>query len=266
MRQLASLVLLGSSLLAAGCLGGRGGNVDSAESAIDSSEGVSAEGNVMMALVDGADMSSVTALTADDAAARIAANVATRWQPSGCATVNQQGANITITYDDCSGPRGLLHVSGELDLTVSVSLAGTISVHATSNNLEANNAALTISADATYAVSGTSHTLTVETTGDGVGPRGNDIQHTGQYTVTWDASSQCGAIAGHWATELSNATTSATRSNDVDVTRCVAGCPTGMITHHFLGGATLQVTFDGTPTAAWSTSTGKSGTVQLSCQ
>ena len=265
MRQL-SLVLLGSSLLAAGCVNRGTGNVDSAESAIDSSDGVSAEGNVMMAAVDGADMTGLVALTGDQVAAKIAANVAARWNPSGCATVTQTGANLAITYDDCSGPRGLVHVTGELDLAVSVALDGTISVHATASDLQVNNASLSISADGTYATSGTSHTLTVQSSGDGTGPRGNDITHDGQYTITWDTSSQCGSIAGHWSTELSNATTSATRSNDVSLMKCATGCPTGTVTHHFLGGQSLTVTFDGTATASWSTSGGKTGTIALSCQ
>lgn len=266
MRQL-SLVLLGSSLLVAGCVN-RGGtaNIDSAESAVDSSDGVRAEGNVMMAVVDGADASGLTALTGDQVAAKIAANVSARWNPSGCATVSQNGANLTIMYNDCTGPRGLVHVTGELDLAVSVALDGTISVHATSTNLEVNRASLSISADATYASSGTSHTLTVQSSGDGTGPRGNDITHDGQYTVTWDTGSQCGGINGHWSTELSSATTSVTRSNDVDLMACAGGCPSGMVTHHFLGGQTLTVTFDGTATASWSTSGGKSGTIALSCQ
>jgi hypothetical protein len=46
----------------------------------------------------------------------------------------------------------------------------------------------------------------------------------------------------------------------------VGGCPTGTVTHHFLLGASLTITFNGTPTATWTASTGASGTVALSCQ
>ena len=93
MRQLFSLVFIVSAF---GCLKSKDGtNVDTAESAVDSSDSVSAEGNVMMAAVDGADTAGLTAVTGDQVAAKIAANVALRWQPSGCATVSQSGANIT---------------------------------------------------------------------------------------------------------------------------------------------------------------------------
>lgn len=49
----------------------------------------------MMASVDGADMTARTALTGDQVSAHIAANA--------------------LVLADCSGPRGLLHVTGELD-------------------------------------------------------------------------------------------------------------------------------------------------------
>jgi hypothetical protein len=263
MRQLPLFILLGSSLVACAR---NGANVDSAESALDSSDSVESEGNIMMASVDGADMSGLTALTGDQVAAHIAANAPARFTPAGCATATATGSNVKLELNDCTGPRGLLHVSGELDLTASVSITGAISVHAAATALMVNRATIDIDSDATYAVNGTTHTLQVQTQGSGTGPRGNDIDHTGQYTITWDTSSQCGSIAGHWSTELSNGSASVERSNDVNLMRCAAGCPTGMLTHHFLGGASLTVTFDGTAVAQWSTSTGKSGTVNLACQ
>ena len=264
MRQLTLFVLLGSSLVA--CARNSGGNVDSAQSALDSSDSVESEGTVMMASVDGADMTALTALTGDQVAARIALNAQTRWTPSGCATATASGSNVTITLNDCTGPRGLVHVTGELDLAVSVSLSGAISVHATATALMVNRATLDIDADATYAVNGATHTLQVQTTGSGTGPLGNDVEHQGNYTITWDTTSECRSIAGSWSTTITGTAGSATRSNDVNLMRCGTGCPTGMVTHHFLGGASLTITFDGTAVAQWSTSTGKSGTVNLSCQ
>jgi hypothetical protein len=264
MRQLTMFVLLGSSLIA--CARNSGGNVDSAESAVDSSDSVESEGNVMMASVDGADMTALAAPTSVDVAARIALNAQTRWTPNGCATATSSGSNVTITLDDCTGPRGLVHVTGELDLAVSVSLSGSISVHATATALMVNRATLDIDATGTYAVNGTTHSLQVQTTGSGTGPLGNDVEHNGDYTITWDTASECRSLAGSWSTSITTATATATRANDVNIMRCGTGCPTGTITHHFLGGASLTVTFDGTATAQWTASTGKSGTVNLSCQ
>ena len=115
-------------------------------------------------------------------------------------------------------------------------------------------------------VSGTSHVLTVSTQGTGTGALGNEIDHQGNYTLSWDPTSDCGSIDGTWNTEITSANASADRSNDVDLSRCGGGCPTGTLTHHFLAGATLTLTFDGTSVATWATSGGKTGTVNLSCQ
>lgn len=262
MRNLVAFVLLGSSLVA--CVR-RGDDVESAESALDSSESVEAEGNVMMAVVDGADMP-VAALTADQVATAIAANVAARWQPTGCATVEQQGSAITITYNDCTGPRGLLHVSGQLVLTTAVKLDGTITVHGTSGDLTVNDAHLVVDVDAEYAVTGTGHTLTVSTQGSAVGPRGTELDHIGNYTITWDTTSQCRSVAGNWSTEATRTDgTTLQRSTTADVMRCAGSCPVGSVSRTFATGTTLTVTFDGTALAHWETSTGKSGTVNLVC-
>jgi hypothetical protein len=246
--------------------GGSTDGVDTAESAIDSSDSVSAEGDVMVTAVDGADTAGVTALTAADVAVHIAANIGSRMLPAGCATVTQNGLTLVVQYNDCTGPRGLVHVTGELDLAVSLALDGSIAVHGTATGLEVNAATLDIDTDATYRTTGTGHSLTVTTTGTGTGPRGTTIDHQGNYTITWDAASQCRSIMGDWSTELSRTGGSVSRSNQVDVSRCAGGCPTGTITHHYLGGASIDVTFDGTATAQWTASTGRSGTVTLACQ
>lgn len=265
MRTLASLVLIGSTALV-GCAR-NSANTDSAAAALDSQESVESEGNVMMAVADGADGMALTAPalpTADQVASRIAANVALRWNPSGCATATASGANVTIQFNDCTGPRGLLHVTGELDLTVTVNTS--IVIAGTATGLQVNHAVLDVDTSAVYSSNGTTHSIAVTTTGTGTGPLGNTIDHNGDYTVTWDTASTCGSVAGSWSTEISSTTASATRSNQVNVMRCAGGCPTGTLVHTGFGGVTLTVTFDGSATAAWTTSNGKSGTIALQCQ
>jgi hypothetical protein len=262
MQKFNSLVLFSSSLLVTACATHGGEDTDSAAAAVDSSDSTQAEGDMMAGTVDGADTSGLVAPTSADIAVRIATNASLRWNPTGCAKVTQNAALVAITFNDCTGPRGLVHVTGELDLDISLTTAGQISVHATSSNLQVNRADLVIDATATYAVSGTAHTLTVETMGSGTGPRGNAVDHDGNYTITWDTGSQCRSIDGHWQTDLG----SRERSNDVSLQRCAGGCPTGTVTHHFLAGASLTVTFDGTDVAHWTTSAGVTGTTQLSCQ
>jgi hypothetical protein len=264
--KLASLLLVSLSLLPS-CAKQDSVGLDTPESQMDQQESVQAESDVLVDATDNADAAqSLTAgITADEVAATIAANITTRW--NGCATATATGANVAVTYTDCSGPRNLVHVSGDLALAITIDVAaGAIDAHATSDSLKVNGADLQIDATAAYTRTVDTEKLVVHTTGSGIGPRGNTVDHAGDYTVTWDASTSCGAVDGHWQTDLSNATTSAERSNDVDVMRCGASCPTGSLTHHYLRGASLTLTFDGTAIATWSTSLGGSGTFALSCQ
>lgn len=269
MRNFSKLAFLGTSLVATACMqrGGDGSNtdLDSAAVAVDDADGVGAEGDMMAASVDGTEMTSLTAPTAIDVAARIAANVSLRWNPSACATVNANGANVTITYDDCTGPRGLVHVSGELDLAISIDASGAISVHATATDLQVNRAIIDVDATGVYTVSGDSRQLVVSSTGSGTGPLGNDIEHQGDYTVSWDSSTECRSVVGHWETSFTGPNASLERSNDVDLERCGGGCPVGTLTHHFIGGQSLTVTFDGTATATFATSGGRTGSLDLRC-
>lgn len=261
------LASLAASLALTACIKKDTTDTDSANSIVDDGDTTEAEGNVMMASVDGADMSGVAAITADSVSARIIANAGLRWMPAGCATAtNNGGGNIVIQLNDCTGPRGLLHVSGELDLAVSVGVSGGISVHATSSDLQVNQASLSLDATADYAVVGGQHTLTVQSTASGTGPRGTEIDHQGDYTVSWDPTNECRSITGTWSTDFTGANRSAERSNAVDLSRCGTGCPTGSITHHGLLGLTINITFDGSNVAQWSTSNGRSGTVNLRCQ
>lgn len=254
------------SLISLGACAQKGGlDLDSAASQIDQSESVEAESNVMMSATDGASAAGLLAPTADQVAARIAANITTRF--GACATATATGANVAAQFTDCSGPYHLAHLTGELDLAVSIdATSGAIDVHGTATGMQVNRATLDIDTTATYTIAGDTRTIVVHTDGSGVGPRGNDVEHVGDYTATWNPTTQCHTINGHWQTDISNTTIAKERSNDVDLERCAQGCPTGTVTHHFFGGASLTVTFDGTATAQWSTSRGGSGTITLQCQ
>lgn len=260
MKKLSAVLLAGSALV--GCMRNSDDDLVSAEGALDTAESVQAEADLMAVNLEGAD---AMALTSDEVAVRIAANIGLRW-PTSCRTIEQNGNAITVTYNDCTGPRGLLHVSGQLVLTVQVKTDGSISVHGTSGNMTLNDAQLMVDVEALYTRSGTTHTVDVVTTGHAIGPRGSDLDHVGDYTVTVDGATQCRSLIGSWATEaeLVDGRT-ATRSTTADVTRCMGGCPTGTVTRTFRNGVTLTITFDGTSTAQWETSGGRSGTKLLRC-
>jgi hypothetical protein len=257
MNKLSAFLLASSALV--GCMR-NDDDIVSAEGALDTVDSVQAEADLMAVNLEGAD---AMAATSEEIAVRIAANIGLRW-PSSCRTVEQNGNAITVTYNDCTGPRGLLRVSGQLVLTVQVKTDGSISVHGTSGNMTINDANLMVDVEALYSRVGTTHTVDVVTSGHAVGPRGSELDHVGDYTVTLDAGTQCRSLVGSWATEAELADgRTASRSTTADVTRCAGGCPTGTVARTFRNGVTLTVTFDGTSTAQWETSTGRTGTREL---
>jgi hypothetical protein len=262
MKQLGFLVLTSSLLLGSvGCIGGDDGSeVAIAEAAVESTDSADAEGNMMLAVLDGADTSGFASLTANEIAVRIAANVAARWNPRDCAKVTQNGSTITIALTNCTGPRGLAAVNGTLVAEVTRA-SGAIAVHISSPDLRVNDAQLTFEADATYVARATEHELVVSTSGSGVGPRGGTVERTGDYTITLDTATQCRSIDGSWSTELGDRS----RGQTVELRRCADACPTGTVTRSRTGGM-VTVTFDGTSTATWSATTGKSGTIALRCR
>lgn len=261
MKHLAH-VAFGLSLLT-GCLHrGDGADTESAESAVESAESAESEGNMMMAALDGADTAvGLAPATSDQIATRIVTNLYARWAPRACVTATQTGSTIDVVYNDCTGPRGLVHVSGDIRFVVMVSATGEISVHSTSDHIEVNGASFDVDADAVYSGSGTNHSLAVSTQSSGTGPRGLPVEHQGDYTITWDGATQCRSIAGDWSTELGTAT----RSTTANLSRCAAGCPTGTVVRNTRTGQTITVTFDGLGTAAWSSTSGRSGSVTLAC-
>jgi hypothetical protein len=241
------------------------GDADSldAELAVDSANVNQAESTMLASAVDGSEAATgvglVGAATPQGVADWITQHAAAKYAPAGCATVTESGLTVKLVFADCTGPRGLRLVSGEVDLTVSAGAAGAIDIAATATNFQIGQATLSIDSQGVYTVSGSTKSLAVTTQGSGTGPLGNTIQHDGQYTATWDTT--CVSIEGSWSTEVG----AAQRSTTASIMRCADQCPTGTLTRDTFRGHTIDVTFDGTPVATWTTSTGRSGTIDLPC-
>lgn len=233
-------------------------DLDGVETAVDSSTVSQGEGSLLASLVDGASVQGLAPATAQDVAGYIAAHAPQRFSPSGCVTVAQTGASVALTFAGCTGPRGLRQIDGKLTVDVT-GAAGAIELTGSAKDLQIGGASIDIDASATYTVAGAGASLAVATHSAGTGPLGRAIEHDGEYTVTWTAS--CVALKGAWSTEIGEAG----RSTTADLMRCEGKCPTGSLTRDTFAGRTITVSFDGTEVATWTTSRGRSGTVQLAC-
>jgi hypothetical protein len=261
MFRISSLSFFSLSILLpfTACRARDGGDADAVEQAADSSHASQAEATLLASAIEGSATATVTPATPESAAAFIAARAPQRYAPSGCVTVTQSGLTVTLDLAGCTGPRGLRELDGRLVLEVSAGAGGAIVVDASAADFQIGAATLDIDATATYGVDGGTSSLAVVTRTAGVGPLGHAIAHEGDYTATWDG--RCLTIDGAWSTERGDAS----RSTSADVTRCLDECPTGAVTRTTVNQRVIELTFDGTDTARWSTSAGGSGSFSLVC-
>jgi hypothetical protein len=238
---------------------------------LDAAQGVNDEAAVLELTTEGSDSAAVAVVagrsgvsaappTADQVATYMANHVGAELQPATCHSVTTNGATDVFSYNDCTGPRGLTHMTGTMTVTYSVDVQG-VHAHSTATSFVINQSTLDIDATATYTATSGSRSLTVTSTSSGTGPLGHSVTRQGSYTVTW--TSTCHTLDGSWSTTANGLTGSLTVTQ---VTRCSGHCPEagGSVTHTKLSGVTVTITYDGTAIAHW-TSGSKSGSIQLSC-
>ncbi|MGK3975115.1 hypothetical protein WMF38_25825 [Sorangium sp. So ce118] len=231
-----------------------------AEEASDSLDMGEVEAALLIASTDAAG----AATRAEEAAEAAASAAGARFQPTGCATAEVQGTTVTYTLNGCAGPFGIARIDGTVQVSYSVAADG---LHATlvGDGVSARGATLELAAEAVHAVSGSTKTLTITTAGAAVGPRGRSIEREGSYTARWDPEGSCFSLDGTWSTHAGSRTWSTEVSG---FERCAAQCPAagGTVEHAGgLSGVTVTIAFDGSDSAAWSSSRGRSGTLDLSC-
>lgn len=231
-----------------------------ANEAADSTEVTQSESALVASSVQDDTTSS---LSAADLAAAAAARGATRFHPAGCATVAVSSTTLTYVLTDCTGRFGLVHVTGTL---VAVLSDGTDGLHiaVSGQGLKVNRATMDLDATAVLSDDAGKRKLVVTTNGSGVGPRGNSFTRTGNYTVERDLATACISLDGQWALQVG------ARTRTTSVTgfqRCDNMCPAagGQIVHSGFLGRTVTVTLDGSAVAQWQSSSGRSGTVDLTC-
>ena len=196
--------------------------------------------------------------TPQQVAAYIASHAGARYSPAGCVTTNLNGTTVTINFNSCTGPRGLKQVTGTVVDTVAAGAAGAIDIQTTANRLQIGQTMMSIDSASQISNANGTRSMTVTTSGSGTGPLGNSISRQGSYTVT--STTTCATIDGYWA----STTGDRSRSTVKNISRCNQQCPTGSISHNS-GSRTINIIFDGTSTAKWTTSNGKSGTINLMC-
>lgn len=234
------------------------GDSEVAETSADSAMSGQAEAALAATMFDGAGAARALPATAAD----MAQWVATRGRsltPAGCATSTQTGATATIVFDHCTGRHGLVTIDGTVTAQITSVSASSVGFQITADQLMLGGAALDVAITGTYSSVAGTQSLAVTSTTTGTGALGNAVTHDGDYTATWDGT--CATVDGTWSTTIGDRD----RGLDVSLTRCTAACPRGQVTRTDVRGKTISLSVDGTATASWSSSTGRSGELRLGC-
>jgi hypothetical protein len=255
-----TLISLFAVLALVGC--GRSEEVDSAEDADESTVVTSSESALTTELSD--EVTQPMSVAASELATAASMRVRSHLQPPGCLTSTVNGATVTYVATDCTGPYGLVHVTGTLSAVYSRTTTGAIQVVVTGTGVKVNGATVDINSTVKASQAGTVKKAEVVSDSSGTGPRGNTITRNGAYTATYDPTAECMSIDGTWMTKAGIRTGSTVVTG---LKRCKGACPAaGGKVVHTIARTVITVSYDGTPTAAWSASNGKSGTVTLQCK
>jgi hypothetical protein len=244
------LVLVGFSAVFVACSHKDGPDDVAADTVAASDSTAQAQGSL-----DGV-LQTATSADASAAAASFAPPTVKVW-PASCETRTRDASCtadscvVHVSFHGCTGPRGLVELSGDEDVTLTRE-GSTLRVAVQGLSLTANGHPFsrTATADVTFAEDG-KRTAVWQGHTSHVRPDGVDVEHDGTRTVTFDPSTGCRAIRG------TGVTTRGRREIDttIDATVCRAedgseACPVGTETHvHRASGRTVTLTFDGSAQA-----------------
>lgn len=255
------LAVMTMAAVVVGC--GRGTEADSAEDADESVAVSSTESALTAELSD--EVTQPMSSTPEQLAMNAVTRIGSRFKPQGCATSTQTGATVVYTLNNCTGPYGLVKVTGTLTAVYSRAAGGGVQVVITGTGVKANDATMDVNSTVIATQANGIKTANVTVNGAGTGPRGGSVTRKGSYVVTYDTMAECITINGTWETGTARSGASTAVSN---VKRCKGECPAagGSITHTSARNEVVTLTYDGSAVARWTSSAGgRSGTVNLRC-
>lgn len=251
--------MLAALALAAPAACGVGAGADSSSDiAADSSEISSQE--VAFIQVSSGGLGTDGAMTPETMAQTAANQSGTFLQSASCVTATASGATVTYQFTDCTGPWGLVHVTGTAVATYSPA-AGGFNVAVTATGLRVNGATVDLNTTATVTGPAGARTAQVATQSHGTSARGLSFTRSGNYTASWDGT--CLGLGGTFSTEVARASWTTTVT---DFRVCRSECPqSGTIAVTGSGGRTTTVAFSGGPSATVTGAAGRTTTVRLFC-
>jgi hypothetical protein len=174
------------------------------------------------------------------AASAVAASVG-HYYPNGCATATASGNVVTFKLNNCTGPLGLVGSSGTVTATLNLATSGTLTATASGQK-----------------------TLQANSQTSGTGPGGNDIMHTGMYTLVWPTGTGCATLNGTLS-GIGSGTYAGTSTTITNYVACANKCPQSGMTVSSFNGGNVTLSFNGSTSAQCTSSIGTSASIPLNC-
>jgi hypothetical protein len=177
--------------------------------------------------------------------------------PKGCLDVTSDVAakKITYVFTSCIGPNGIYKINGTLTATYAYG-SGTLVLDLVGTNLVLNRSTIDWTAHAEVTASGAARTMTWHGALSGTTARGRDFSRTNDKTVSWSFGAKCYAVSG---VSEGNVKDRYVKTEVTGYSRCAGACPAagGSITVSNANDTVqVEILFDGTSTATYSTSKG----------
>jgi hypothetical protein len=188
--------------------------------------------------------------------------------PAGCMTETDDAAHSqnTYVYDDCTGPWGLVHLTGTLVVKYALS-GGALTLDFSASNFKINAATLaTWTATASITASGSQYTMVWQASLSGTTGSGRDFNRTNDKTITWTTGTtpECVSISG---TSQGTVTGHDLKTTVTDYERCAAECPQAgseIAIQNLDNGKEVDVKYNGGPSATVTeTVNGKTASIDL---
>jgi hypothetical protein len=205
----------------------------------------------------------VIAPASTTAATAVAAAVG-HYFPNGCATATASGNVVTFKLNDCSGPLGLVGSTGTITATLNI-VSNSVQIQLAGTNISANGATVNLATSGTLtATAGGQKTLNANSQTSGTGPGGNNIMHTGMYSLVWPTGTGCATLNGSLS-GIGSGTYSGTSTKITNYVTCTNKCPQSGTTVSSFNGGSVTLSFNGSTDAQCTSSIGTSASIPLNC-
>ncbi len=147
------------------------------------------------------------------------------YQPAGCLTANSDPATKTVVYsfNDCTGPFGLVHLTGDVTVVWSSSGPTNLQLQFSAMNFKINKATVsTWSATATITANGNDRDMQWTAQLQGTTGSGRQFDRTNNKDIKWTVGTPCIAISGTSQGNITGLNLLTTISN---YQQCADSCP-----------------------------------------